>query len=313
MTQWKILITDRLEEAGQAVLRDGAQVDDRGGIPAEELLEVIGAYHGVIIRSRTRLTQAVFDAAGKLKVAGRAGVGVDNIDLAAAQSRGIAVVNAPTSTTLAVAEHTFALMLSLARSVPKADTALKAGGWPKKDLVGVELHGKTLGIIGAGRIGSEVATRAAAFGMEVAAHDPLLSEDEIARRGMQPSSLQTLFAEADFISLHVPLTPETRKMINGQALGRMQRGVYLICTARGGVIDEIALTAALDSGQVAGAALDVFENEPPGLTALVAHPNVITTPHISAQTREAQIRTARDISQEVLAALNGESLRWRVV
>jgi D-3-phosphoglycerate dehydrogenase len=313
MTQRIILITDRLEEAGQAILRDQTQVDDRSGISADELLQVIGTYDAVIIRSRTQLTAPVFEAATQLKVAGRAGVGVDNIDLGAAQSRGVVVVNAPASTTLAVAEHTFALMLALARSVPQADTAMKAGGWPKKSLVGVELSNKTLGIIGAGRIGSEVAKRAAAFEMEVVAHDPVIPDEQVRARGMEPVSLRELFARADFISLHVPLTPETRGMIDGQALASTKRGVYLVCTARGGVIDETALTGALESGQVSGAALDVFASEPPGLTALVAHPNVITTPHISAQTREALVRTAKDIAHEVLAALDGEPLRWRVV
>jgi D-3-phosphoglycerate dehydrogenase / 2-oxoglutarate reductase len=311
--EWNILISDRLEETGQTILRSSAQVDDRSGIDAGELADVIGGYDAIIIRGRTRLTPAIFALATRLKVAGRAGVGVDNIDLGAAQSRGVIVVNAPTSTTVAVAELTLALMLSLARSIPKADSSMKSGAWLKKEFVGIELSGKTLGILGAGRIGSEVALRAAALGMQVLGHDPLLNETQISERGMEPVSLAALYASSDIISLHVPLTPETRKIIDGQALGSMKRGVRLICTARGGVIDEVALTAALDSGQVAGAALDVFAVEPPGLTALVAHPNVIATPHIGAQTQGAQERTARDISQEVLAALNEQPLRWRVV
>ncbi|HJS29099.1 MAG TPA: hydroxyacid dehydrogenase [Anaerolineales bacterium] len=313
MTDWKILITDRLESAGQEILRAGAQVDDHSGIQPEQLIEEISRYDAVIVRSRTRLTEAVFEAAKGLKVAGRAGVGVDNIDLAAAQSHKVVVVNSPISTTLAVAEHTLALMLSLAREIPRADSAIKSGGWPKNDMVGVELAGKTLGILGAGRIGSEVASRAAAFGMVVLGYDPLLSDIEIRERGLQPVSLADLYARADFISLHLPLEPETRSMIDGQALARMKRGVRLISAARGGLIDEVALTAALDSGQVGGAALDVFAQEPPGLSALAAHPRVVATPHLGAQTEEALERTARDIAEEVIAALNGEPLRWRVV
>jgi len=274
---------------------------------------VIGDYDALVVRSRTRVTQAVFEAAVRLKVVGRAGVGVDNIDLAAATRHGVTVVNAPMSTTLAVAEQTLALMLALARQIPRADAAMKSGQWIKKDLEGVELYGKVLGIVGLGRIGAEVARRAAAMGMRVLGYDALLSEEIIRKRGAEPVSLQELYARADFISLHVPLTPETRGMINGQSLGSMKRGVRLMCTARGGIIDETDLLGALETGQVAGAALDVFAKEPPGLTALVAHPNVVATPHVSAQTAEAQSRAAEDIANEVLAALRGEALRWRVV
>jgi D-3-phosphoglycerate dehydrogenase len=313
MSRWRILITDRLESAGQDILRRNAEVDDRNGIQPGELLKEVIGYDAVIVRSRTRLTPEVFEAAKGLKVAGRAGVGVDNIDLASARSNKVVVVNAPISTTLAVAEHTLGLMLSLARAIPRADAAVKSGGWPKNDLVGVELSGKTLGILGAGRIGSEVASRASAFGMMVLGYDPLLSDGEIHERGCKPVSLLDLYARSDFISLHVPLTPETRSMIDGQALARMKRGVRLISVARGGLIDEIALTGALESGQVAGAALDVFAQEPPGLSALASHPQVVATPHIGAQTEEALERTARDIAEEVLAALRGEPLRWRVV
>jgi D-3-phosphoglycerate dehydrogenase len=313
MTDWKILISDGLNENGQALLRQVAQVDDCTGISPEELLGFAGAYDGLIVRSRTRVTAAVLEAAVKLKVIGRAGVGVDNIDLAAASTHGVTVVNAPLSTTLAVAEQTLALMLAMARAIPRADSAMKAGQWIKKELEGIELHGKTLGIVGMGKIGSEVARRAAAFGMSVLGCDPLIPDEAIRQRGAQPVSLGELYARSDFISLHVPLTPETRGSISGQTLGAMKRGVRLVCTARGGVVDETALLGALESGQVAGAALDVFAKEPPGLSALVAHPNVIATPHVSAQTVEAQARAAQDIAGEVLAALRGEPLRWKVV
>lgn len=313
MGDLKILITDGLNEKGQAILNRSAQVDDKTGISAEELTDLIGDYDALIVRGRTKVTQSILEAAPKLKVVGRAGVGVDNIDLAAAQSRGVTVVNAPTATTIAVAEHTLALMLSLIRHVPRADTTMKSGLWEKKKLVGTELNSKTLGIIGMGNIGSGVAQRAAAFGMQILGYDPFLQNEHISQRGAEPVSLNDLYARADFISLHIPLSPQTRNLINGQTIGYMKRGVYLICAARGGVIDETALLNALESGQIAGAALDVFSQEPPGLTALVAHPNVVATPHIGAQTAEAQVRAAVDISEEVLAALMGEPLRWKIV
>ena len=313
MPDWKILIADGLDECGQAILRLAAQVVDRTGIPPDELLAEIAAYDGLIVRSRTKVTAAVLSAGERLRVVGRAGVGVDNFDLAAATVQRVTVVNAPQSTTLAVAEHTLALLLALARSIPRADAGMKTGQWLKRDILAVELYGKVLGIIGVGNIGGLVALRARALGMRVLGYDALLPAAEIQERSAEPVELGYLYAHSDFISLHVPLLLETRDMINGQTLGLMKRGVRLVCTARGGLIDETALLGALESGQVAGAALDVFASEPPGLTALVAHPNVIATPHISAQTVEAQQRAAEDIAQEVIAALRGEPLRWKVV
>jgi D-3-phosphoglycerate dehydrogenase len=313
MPQWKIILTDGLQEIGQNILRTVADVDNRNGISPEELIEIIPQYDAMIVRSRTKATANLIEAGINLKVIGRAGVGVDNIDLAAAQSRQITVVNSPTATTLAVAEHTLALMLSLVRATPQADAAMKSGQWIKKQLVGVELYGKTLGIIGMGRIGATVGERAAAFGMQILGYDPYLSGDEIQARGAKPVDLTALYTRSDFITMHIPLSPESRAMIDGQAIGLMKRGVRIICAARGGVIDETALLAALESGQVAGAALDVFSTEPPGLTALVAHPNVVATPHVGAQTAEAQIRAAEDIATEILAALKGEPLRWKIV
>jgi len=313
MPQWKILLTDGLEANGQEILSAAAQVDNRSGISAQELLKCAAGYDAMIVRGRTKVTAEVFQAATNLKVVGRAGVGIDNIDLAAANAQDVRVVNSPLATTLAVAEHTLAMMLALARSIPQADSQMKIGQWAKKQLMGVELNGRVLGVIGMGNIGSAVAERAAALGMKIVGYDPLLSQDEIRMRGAVPAGLLELYAQADFITLHVPLTPETRNMISGQAFAQMKRGVRLICTARGGVIDEIALHGALETGQVAGAALDVFASEPPGLTALVSHPNLIATPHIASQTKEAQIRAAEDIAIEVLAALRGEALRWKIV
>jgi D-3-phosphoglycerate dehydrogenase len=316
MPGWKILITDGLKERGQAILRDAAEVEevsDLIGISAEELNNILPEYDAMIVRSRTKVTAEVIKVARKLKVIGRAGVGVDNIDLAAAQSNQITVINSPLATSVAVAEHTMALMLSLIRMISRADAAMKTGQWIKAQLVGTELNDKTLGIIGMGRIGSLVGERAAAFGMQILGYDPLLPDEVIQARGAQSTELRVLFSRSDIISLHLPLNPETRNMIDGQAFGTMKRGVILICAARGGIIAETALLSALESGQVAGAALDVFSEEPPGLTALVAHPKVIATPHIGAQTQEAQLRAAQDIASEVLASLRNEPLRWKIV
>ncbi|HJR81759.1 MAG TPA: hydroxyacid dehydrogenase [Anaerolineales bacterium] len=312
MPDYNILITDGLDERGQSILRSAATVEDQSGISADELLKLIPDYDGLIVRGRTKVTASVMDATTRLKVIGRAGVGVDNIDLEAAKKHKITVVNAPLSTSLAVAELTFGLLLALAREIPRADTSMKQGQWLKKELEGVELHGKTLGLIGIGRIGMEVGQRAAVFGMNVIAYDPLISEDDIVRRGAEPVSLQDLFGWSDFISLHLPLNVQTRDFIGPLAFAQMKDGVRIVCAARGGIIDESALLEALNSGKVAGAALDVFGQEPPGLTETVAHPRLIATPHIAAQTVEAQSRASEDIAREVLAVLRGEGLRWKV-
>lgn len=313
MAEPKILITDGLDECGQAILRASAVVEDRTGLPAEALLREVEGCAALIVRSRTKVTAGVFEAARQLKVVGRAGVGVDNIDLAAARSHGVTVVNAPQSTSQAVAEHTLGLILALARQIPRADASMKAGQWIKKELEGIELNGKVLGVVGCGNIGARVARCGAALGMLPLGYDPLLSPEAIEGLGAAPAGLDEIFSRSDFITFHVPLTPETRGMINAQSLKQMKKGVRLICTARGGILDEQALLEALESGQVAGAALDVFAHEPPGLTALVAHPQVVATPHIAAQTAEAQARAAEDIAAEVLAALRGDPLRWKVV
>ena len=312
MPKYHILITDGLDASAQAVLRF-CTVDDRTGISADDLSTIIADYDALIVRGRTKVTASLLETATKLKVVGRAGVGVDNIDLAAAKSRGVTVVNAPVSTTLAVAELTFGLLLALTREIPRADSSMKQGQWLKKELEGVELHGKTLGILGMGRIGAEVARRARAFGMDVLGYDPLLSPEEIRGRVAEPVDRDELLARADFISLHLPLTPETRGLLDADQFARMKDGARIVCAARGGIIDEAALLSALESGKIAGAALDVFESEPPGGTDLVRHPKVIATPHVGAQTAEAQSRAAEDIAHEVLNALKGKKLRWKVV
>lgn len=308
----KILITDGLDARGQSILRAAADVDYHDSIPAEELVKFIPDYDALIVRGKSRVTAAVIEAALQLKVIGRAGVGVDNIDLEAAKKKNIMVVNAPTSTTIAVAELAFGLLLAIAREIPRADATMKQGEWLKKQFEGVELSGKTLGIIGFGRIGIEVGRRAAAFGMNVIVYDPNVTEHELAHADAEPVSIQDLYAWSDFISLHLPLNVQTRDLIGPMAFSQMRDGVWIVSTARGGIINESALLDALNSGKVAGAALDVFEKEPPGLTELVAHPRVIATPHIGAQTGEAQSRAAEDIANEVLAALRGKPLRWKV-
>ncbi len=312
MAAWKVLLTDGLEENGKEILRSAVEVTDQSGISAEDLLKVVGQYDALIVRGRTKVTEAVFAAAPQLKVVGRAGVGVDNIDLAAAKAHQVTVVNSPLATTVAVAELTLSLMLSLVRELSRADASMKAGKWLKKEFEGRELFGKTLGVIGFGRIGSAVAARAKAFEMKILAYDPLVSAEEIKKRGGEPVSLDELLAAADMITMHMPLTADSRNLLNAEALAKTKAGVYIVCAARGGVIDEEALLAALNSGHVAGAALDVFANEPPGATELVAHPHVIDSPHIGAQTVEAQARAANDIADEVLNALAGKPLRWKV-
>jgi D-3-phosphoglycerate dehydrogenase len=312
MSAWKILLTDGLEENGQAILRQYGEVDNRTGISADELLSVVGSYDAMIVRGRTKVTEAVFAAGKNLKVVGRAGVGVDNIDLKAAQAHGVAVVNSPLATTLAVAELTMALMLSVVREVPRADTGMKAGKWLKKEMEGCELWTKKLGILGYGRIGAAVGQRAKAFEMEVLGYDPFLSADEIEKRGARPVSFDELLAQSDIISMHIPLTADTRAILNAEAFSKMKDGVIIVCAARGGTIDEDALLAALESGKVKAAGLDVYATEPPGQSALVMHPHVVCTPHVGGQTVEAQVRAANDIADEVAAALKGDTLRWKV-
>jgi D-3-phosphoglycerate dehydrogenase len=238
---------------------------------------------------------------------------VDNIDLEAAREHGVTVVNAPVATTVSVAELTLGLMLSLIRHIPKADCGLKAGEWLKKECRGTELYQKTLGIMGFGHIGEEVAKRALVFGMRVIACDPIRPIEEIIAVGAEHAPLKDLIKQADFITMHIPHIPSTHHILDENAFNNMKDGVRIICAARGGVIDEKALLGALESGKVAGVALDVFEKEPPGKDTLLDHPNVVATPHIGAQTEEAQLRAGHDILSEVVAALEGQELRWKIV
>ncbi len=312
MPAWKILITDGLEENGQSILRADAQVDDRSNISADDLLKIIAEYDALIVRGRTKVTAAVFAAAPQLKVVGRAGVGVDNIDLKAAREHQVTVVNSPNATTVAVAELAMSLILGLVREIPRADASMKAGKWIKKDLEGCELYGKTLGVIGFGRIGTAFAKRAEAFGMKILAVDTVLKVGYTTPDGYTVVAMDEMLQQADFISLHLPLTDSTRNLLSHDQFAKMKDGVRIVNAARGGVVDEQALLEALESGKVAGAALDVFATEPTTNTALVQNPRVICTPHIGAQTVEAQARAAVDISNEILAALRGDALRWKV-
>jgi D-3-phosphoglycerate dehydrogenase len=312
MDKPKVLIADGLSAEGINLLKRTVDVDVLPKITAEELLVALPQYQALVVRSRTKVTARALAAGTALKVVGRAGVGVDNIDVPAALARGITVVNSPIAATVAVAELTLGLMLALAREIPRADAGLKKGEWLKSGLNGVELYGKTLGLVAVGRIGAAVAGRAGAMGMRVMAYDPFLSEEDIRRRQAHPTTLDELLAASDFISIHSPLTPQTKSLIGTAAFEQMKRGVRIICAARGGVVDEAALLVALDSGKVAGAALDVFEVEPPGMSPLATHTKVICTPHIGAQTAEAQDRAGVDIAEEVLAVLNGREPRWKV-
>lgn len=311
--RWKILLTDGLAPISDQDLLSKVDLVNRKGISPEEVLTEIGEYDAVIVRGRTKITESVLDAAENLKVVGRMGVGVDNIDLKAAAARGVTVVNCPVATTVSVAELTLGLMLSLIRGIPKADTGLKEGEWLKKQLVGTELYNKTLGVIGFGHIGEQVGRRALAFGMRVIAFDPVRPADEVKAASAEPVDFETLLAQSDMITLHIPHISATHHILNEAAFELMKDGVMIICAARGGVIDESALLAALESGKVAGAALDVFEKEPPGEAPLPMHPNVVATPHIGAQTQEAQLRAGHDILSEVVAALDGDPLRWKIV
>ncbi|KAL9668121.1 hypothetical protein QQ045_002496 [Rhodiola kirilowii] len=286
-----ILVADHLDEAGIALLKKYANVDCSYDLTSEELCTKISLCDALIVRSGTRVDREVFESAnGRLKVVGRAGVGIDNVDLGAATEHGCLVVNAPTANTVAAAEHAIALLTSMARNVSRADASIKSGEWERSKFVGVSLVGKTFAVIGFGKVGSEVARRAKGLGMNVIAYDPYASLDRARVAGVEMLSFDEALAVADFLSLHMPLTPNTEKMFDDETFARMKRGVRIVNVARGGVIDENALIRALDSGIVAQAALDVFTVEPPPQSSLlVQHENVTVTPHLGARTTEAQI------------------------
>ncbi len=284
-------------------------MDVKTGLSPKELAEAIGPYDGLLVRSSTKVTAEVIAKADRLKVIGRAGVGLDNVDAEAATKRGIIVMNVPAGNTISTAEHTMSLLMALARRIPQAHASLHAGLWERSKFVGTELFGKTLGIVGLGKIGTEVARRAQAFGMRVIASDPFLSSERAQQLEIQLTDLQRLYAESDFITVHTPLTAETRHMIGAKELAAMKPGVRLINCARGGIIDETALHQAITDGRVAGAAIDVFEEEPPKDHPLLALEQVIATPHLGASTEEAQLNVAVEVAKQVADALLGRGIR----
>jgi D-3-phosphoglycerate dehydrogenase len=300
----KVLITDGLEKEALAKLQSSHQVDTIEMSP-DDLLKNIEKYDALIVRGKTKVTAQVIEKGKNLKVVGRAGVGVDNVDIAAATKRKIAVVNAPTGSTVSVAELAIGHMLSLARKLPTADKSIKSGKWEKKAFMGTELSGKTLGLLGSGRIGTEVAKRAQAFGMKTIAFDPYLPPAIAKQNKIELVNKGSLFADSDFLSIHTALTPETKGMVGPQEFASMKKTAFLINCARGEVVQEKALAEALKAGKIAGAALDVFENEPPTGSPLLGLENVFMTPHIGASTHEAQSRAGMTIVEQVDMVLRG--------
>jgi len=300
----RVLITDPLKGPWQEILRaEGLEADYRPDLAAGDLAKAVAEADALVVRSRTKVTADVIAAAPRLRVIGRAGTGVDNVDVEAATRAGIVVMNSPHANAVSTAELTLAMLLALARHVPAADRSLREGRWTPGSFLGTELRGKRLGVLGLGKIGREVAARARAFGMEVDGYDPILSPEAAARMGVTLLPFDEVLARADFLTVHTPLTPETRHLIGDAALARAPKGVRIVNCARGGIVDEPALLRALESGHVAAAALDVFETEPPPPSGLLRHPRVVLTPHLGASTVEAQEESARDILRQVAAAL----------
>ncbi len=305
--QPKVLVSDPIADDGVALLREGADVDVCTGLAPADLIARIAAYDALVVRSETKVTTEVFAAASQLRVVGRAGVGVDNIDLNAATERGVIVVNAPLGNTISAAEHAVGLMLALARHIPEANASLKSGEWDRSKFIGVEVRGKTLGVIGLGQVGSEVARRAKGLDMLVVAFDPFVSRERAAALGVELApGLDAVLERADFLSLHTVLTAQTRHLVGERELAKMKPSLRLVNTARGDLIDIPALVRAVDSGTIAGAALDVFPQEPPDMAApVLRNERIIVTPHLGASTTEAQERVAVDVAEQILTVLRG--------
>jgi len=312
--KWRVLVSDKLSEEGLDVLRGNPSVElvVKTGLDPEELKREIREADALLVRSATKVTAEIIEAAPKLAAIGRAGVGVDNIDVEAATQRGVVVCNSPEGNTVAAAEHTLALLLAVARNVPAASASVAAGEWKRSAFLGVELLNKTLGIIGLGKIGSEVAVRAAAFGMKIIGQDPFIAADRAERLGVEVVDLPELFQRSDFITVHVPLTKDTQHLIGKESLAKVKPGVRIVNCSRGAVVDEAALAEAIEDGRVAGAGLDVFEKEPPSDSPLLGLDRVVLTPHLGASTAEAQVKVAVDVAQQVLDVLQGRPARSAV-
>ncbi len=309
----RILVTEQLAETGLAAMRDaGHQVDERLGLSPEQLLDAVADAEALVIRSATKVTAPVLEAGSRLVVVGRAGIGLDNVDVPAATKRGVMVVNAPQSNILSAAEHTLALLLAQARNIPQAHSALKAGKWERSKWEGVELHGKTLGIVGLGRVGALVAQRALSFGMRLIAFDPFVAPERARQMGVELRDLEDVVRNADFLTIHLPKTPETMGLIGEEVLRSAKPDLRVINVARGGIVDEAALAAAVSEGRIAGAALDVFVEEPCTSSPLFELDSVVVTPHLGASTREAQDKAGVTIAEQVVLALAGEFVPFAV-
>ena len=306
----KVLVSDSISPHGVEILKKaGLEVDVRTGLKPEELKSIIGDYDALIVRSATKATAEIIEAASNLKVIGRAGSGLDNVDKVAASKKGIVVMNTPGGNTVTTAEHTIAMMFAVARKIPQASASMAAGLWEKKKFMGTELYNKVLGIVGLGNIGGEVARRAQCLGMHVIAYDPFLNEEKARETGTEKVEIPELIKRADFITVHTPLTNETRNLIRSETIRTMKDGVYILNCARGGIINEKDLYEALESGKVAGAALDVFEQEPPVNNPLAGHPKVVCTPHLGASTQEAQENVALAVAEQIVDYLVHGTIR----
>ncbi len=306
----KVLVSDVLGEVGIKMFQDepGLEVDVKTGLAPDELKSIIGEYDALVIRSATQVTEEILQAAKALKVVGRAGIGLDNVDIPAATKRGVVVMNTPTGNVITTAEHTIAMMMALTRNIPWGTSTLKSGLWEKKKLQGREVFNKVLGVIGIGKIGSIVADRARGLKMRVIVHDSFVAPEQIEKAGFEPVALDELYRRADYITLHVPKLKDTTGLLNKAAFDQMKDGVMIINCARGGIVDEADLNEALLSGKVAGAALDVFEHEPPGVCPLFEVDRVICTPHLGASTREAQTNVAVQVAEQIIAYLKGGTI-----
>ncbi|MFH1683502.1 MAG: phosphoglycerate dehydrogenase [Candidatus Margulisiibacteriota bacterium] len=310
----KVLASDKIDEIGLKMFKDaGFEAEMKTGLSEDELVKIIPQYDALVVRSATKVTPKIIEAGKNLKIIGRAGVGVDNVDLPTATKNGVIVVNSPEGNTVAAAEHTWAMLLTMARQIPQAYAKLKAGNWDRKSFKGIEVLNKTLGVIGLGKIGRRVASYALGMGMKVTAYDPFVTEEYAKSLGIELKQLEDIIKESDFITFHIPKTKETANMINKDSIAKMKKGVRLVNVARGGIINEADLAEALKSGKVAAAALDVFEKEPlPADSPLLKLDNVVVTPHLGASTVEAQVNVAVDVVEQIIEVLRGGAARSAV-